>query len=481
MTLSLRADGETTPCPDSMNTLDTLMWRCQDDPMLRAPLVILMLLDRVPDWGRVKADHAWAARAVPRLRHRPTGLSLIGGRCGWEEDPEFDVGRHLRRLRLPEPGGRAELLELARHIAAGPFDDRRPLWDSTLVEGLTWDGGQEAGAWILRIHHCVADGRAIGYWLTRLLRRSHLPAAPRDEPEPPPARRHRHLSVLTEATVNPASAQPAMEDLLSGRTLRRSALGLARTARKPLDITVETARTLRAAGELAPLPVCEPSPLLRARGTERHLGMMSLPLDGLRAAARTVGCAPSDAYLAALLGGMRIYHAEHGASAGDLPVAVPLSLPRPAGMSGGNRIGGIRFAAPLNQPDPRKRMTAVRDRAARARDAFAPAGLDLMLTLLNRLPGPQVAHLVGRLGRSSDLQASQVPGMYHPGHLADATVLDAHCFGPAPGCAVMTVLLAHRNRGSLGVTLDAAAVTDPAGFMRALDEGFREVLATASP
>ncbi|GAA1533009.1 hypothetical protein GCM10009678_14240 [Actinomadura kijaniata] len=43
----------------------------------------------------------------------------------------------------------------------------------------------------------------------------------------------------------------------------------------------------------------------------------------------------------------------------------------------------------------------------------------------------------------------------------------------------MTVLVAHRERCSLGVTLDAAAIADPVAFMRALDEGFREVLEAA--
>ncbi|WP_153538378.1 wax ester/triacylglycerol synthase domain-containing protein [Actinomadura macrotermitis] len=462
-----------------MNPLDTLMWRCQSEPLLRAPLTILLLLDRVPDWDQVKSDHARAARVVPRLRQRPTSPSLLGGNCGWEEDPEFDIGRHMRRLRLPGAGGQAELLELTRHVTAAPFDDRRPLWESILVEGLTGEDDRQAAAWILRIHHCVADGRAISFWLTRFLSRTCPPQPSRAEPGPPPAQRHRHLAVLTEAPVIPPPAQPEAGGLLSGRMLRRSALGAARTARRPLDTALDTARTLRTVGGMAPLPVCKPSPLLRRRGTERRLGMMNLPIDRLRAAARAAGCAPSDAYLAALLGGLRLYHTEHGASTGDLPLAVPLPLPHRPGAPGGNRIAGLRLAGPLNEPDPRRRMAAVRDRTARARDAFTPGGLDLLLTLLNRLPTPVVTDLVGRLGRSHDLQASQVSGFQRPVRLADAAVTDAHCFGPAPGCAVMAILVVHRNRGSLGVTLDTAAVTDPAGFMQALEEGFREVLATA--
>ncbi|MGI5170736.1 wax ester/triacylglycerol synthase domain-containing protein [Spirillospora sp. CA-253888] len=480
MTLSLLPNTEATSCSDSMNTLDTILWRCQDDAFLRAPIVVLMLLDRVPDWERVRSEHAQAAWTIPRLRQRPTGPSLLSGHCGWEEDPEFDVGRHLRRLRLPEPAGRAELLELTRHIAAGPFDDRRPLWDSTLVEGLSWEDRGPVGAWILRIHHCVADGRAIGWWMARLLGRSQRPDPPRPAPDPLPARRHRHLSVTAETAVDPSAAEPHGSGMFSGRALGRPVLGAARAARKPLDIVQETARTLRAAGGLVPLPVCEPSPLLRPRGTERHLGMMGMELGRLRTAAKAAGCAPSHAYLAALLGGLRLYHAENGMLIDDLPVAVPVPLSHRADMPGGNRIGGIRFAGPLNEPDPRRRMAIVRERAARAHDAFAPGGLDLVLTLLNRMPTPLMTDLVGRLGRGNDLQASQVLGICRSYHLAGAAVIDMYCFAPAPGCAVMTVLLANRGRGSLGVTMDAAAVTDPEGFMRALEEGFREVLATAS-
>jgi hypothetical protein len=66
--------------------------------------------------------------------------------------------------------------------------------------------------------------------------------------------------------------------------------------------------------------------------------------------------------------------------------------------------------------------------------------------------------------------------MYRPYRIAGSAITDAYCFAPAAGCAVMAVLLVHHDHASLGVTMDAAAVEDPEGLMRAFDNGFREVL-----
>ena len=93
-------------------------------------------------------------RLPPRYRQR-VRRSLLGLRApGWEDEADFDVRRHVRRVAVPAPGGRAELAELMGRTMSERMDRDHPLWDITLCEGL------EGGRWglICRIHHALADG-----------------------------------------------------------------------------------------------------------------------------------------------------------------------------------------------------------------------------------------------------------------------------------------------------------------------------------
>ena len=71
---------------DELSDLEALMWRAEDDARLRSDIVTLYLLDRAPDWERLRAIHAAHVRAVrepglcgllpassspPRLRRPP--------------------------------------------------------------------------------------------------------------------------------------------------------------------------------------------------------------------------------------------------------------------------------------------------------------------------------------------------------------------------------------------------------------------------
>jgi WS/DGAT/MGAT family acyltransferase len=458
---------------DALNALDTLSWRCRTDPMLRSPVLVVSLLDRTPDWSQVVTWHRRAARAVPRLCQRPVPASSFDHRYRWESDPQFDAERHLRRLAVPGDGGRAELLTLVRDIAVMPFEERHPPWDSTFVEGVRWQDDERA-AWILRLHHCMADGRTIGLWLNRLLSGRH---SGQPVPIDAGARDDRPRIVLT--AVADAMSLALERNLLPLPALRRSLSGaaaVARVVRRPVTAVHDTARTVRTLADMIPSPVCPPSPLLQARDTRRNLGMAHVPIGRLRKVAKTAGCSTTDAYLTALLLGLRHYHQEHGTPIDALPIGVPVSLPFRDSQQIGNRLGAHRFAAPLDEGDPRTLMETVSTLLRERRDIPVPSVLDAVYTLVNALPTGPMIELVGRIFRSQDIHATLLPGIYRPYRIAGSAITDAYCFAPAAGCAVMAVLLAHHDHASLGVTMDAAAVEDPEGLMRAFDNGFREVL-----
>jgi len=82
----------------------------------------------------------------------------------WEDDPHFDIRRHIFRVMVDAPGGEAELETLAGRIFSQLLDRSKPLWECYVVEGLQ-DG---RGAVIVRVHHSLADGIA-GVGLVNML------------------------------------------------------------------------------------------------------------------------------------------------------------------------------------------------------------------------------------------------------------------------------------------------------------------------
>jgi hypothetical protein len=227
---------------------------------------------------------------------------------------------------------------------------------------------------------------------------------------------------------------------------------------------------------LSPPPVGG-SPLLKSRSTSWWFEALELPLVDLRAAAKAAGGSVNDAYLAALLGAFRRYHEQLGVSIDRIPIAIPISTRAGDQATGGNRIAGARFAAPVGEPDPRERIRVIREFVIAARGEPALDALSLLAPLVMRLPTP----LITRIGRSStnanDLQASNVPGIGHAVYVAGAQVTHMYPFGPLPGCAAMITMVSHAGTCCVGANVDRAAITDTDLFAACLRDGFDEVLA----
>ena len=91
---------------------------------------------------------------MPRYRHKLRTVPFRLGRPVWVEDPDFDLGYHVRRTALPAPGGDRQLADLMGRLMSQRLDRDHPLWEYWVVEGLP------EGRWALisKVHHCMVDG-----------------------------------------------------------------------------------------------------------------------------------------------------------------------------------------------------------------------------------------------------------------------------------------------------------------------------------
>ena len=456
-----------------MNPLETAMWRAESaDPRLRVTLSLLELLDPAPDWDRLLAAHEWASRMVPRMRQRVLEPALALGTPAWVTAADFDLSRHVHRVRLPGPGTLRQLLDVVQDFAAGPLDRDRPLWAVLLVDGLA-DG--RAG-YVVKTHHSVTDGLGAVQLMTQLHSRTAEHDPDRPEPPVPAADDGSRAGLFAGQVADAVRASPMA-------TVRQGSRALGTLAR-PWDVASKVAGQALSAVRFAGQSTAAPSGsvLLARRGGDWHFEAVDVPLDDLKAGARAAGGSLNDGLLAAVIGGFRRYHERHGAPADRLTVGFPISLRAQADAQGGNRFTGAKFAAPMAETDPVARIAAVRQYVLAAREASAASADTVAAALapaIGWLPAPVVSTISGRLTNSNDVQVSSIPGVPFPVYIAGSRITRMYPFGPLPGCAAMITLISHNGDCCIGINTDTLAVTDPGGLADDLRAGLDEVVELA--
>jgi len=456
-----------------MNPLETAMWRAESaDPRLRVTVSLLELLDPAPDWDRLLAAHEWASRMVPRMRQRVLEPALALGTPAWVTDGDFDLSRHVHRIRLPGPGTMRQLLDIVQDFAAAPLDRDRPLWQALLVEGLA-DG--RAG-YAAKSHHSVTDGLGAVQLMMRLHSRTAEHDPDRPEPPVPAPGGWSRTGLFAGQVADAVRATPMAAVRQSTRVLG--------TLTRPWDAASRAAgqalSAVRFTGQNTSAP--SSSPLLARRGGDWHFEVVDVPLADLKAGAKAAGGSLNDGLLAAAIGGFRRYHERFGAPVDRLAVGFPISLRAQDDPQGGNRFTGAKFAAPMAETDPAARIAAVRQFVLEARAASATAADTVpaaLAPLVGWLPAPVVSTVSGRLTSTNDVQVSSIPGVPFPVYIAGSRITHMYPFGPLPGCAAMITLISHDGDCCIGINTDTLAVTDPGGLAGDLRAGLDEVVALA--
>ena len=106
------------------------------------------------DHDRLTEHVAARVAFVPRYRQRVRWVPARLANPVWVDDERFDVSAHIRRVTLPPPGAAEQLEDLVARIQARQLDRSRPLWEMTVVEGLT-DG---EFAVVTKVHQALVDG-----------------------------------------------------------------------------------------------------------------------------------------------------------------------------------------------------------------------------------------------------------------------------------------------------------------------------------
>ena len=403
---------------------------------------------------------------VPRYRQRTRRVPFNLGHPVWVDDPNFDLGAHVRREVLPAPGDGAALRRLVMRILARPLDMRRPLWEMTIVTGLK--GGRVV--LVNRAHHAMVDGVSSVDILTLLLDTTpdtFTPEPPSDDWKPRPAPSNWQL------------IRPMLWDLRAPARGERSRLpAVWKTRRLPWS------GLLNLGGKMA-----TPRPDLffnRKIGPQRTGRGLKVPLAAFKALKERYGCTVNDAVLAVVSEGLHRWFKARGERVPEkVRVFCPVSV-RPEDGRGriGNQISGMVLELPtgdLGMEERLRRINVTTGDLKRTRQAVAA---DALVGLADWAP-PSLLVLAGRLMSNpqagANINVTNVPGPQFPLYSGGAQLLEVWPFAPLyPSMGLGVAIVSYNGDAYFGLTADPGIVPDVEEFTTRLREAAAECVALAT-
>jgi diacylglycerol O-acyltransferase len=447
-----------------MSDSDALMWGIEKDPLLRSTITAISLFDHPPDPQRFRARVERGTRLIPRLRQRAVSAPLVNAPPRWVTDANFDLDYHLRWVRAPEPANQRALLDLAEPMAMQSFDRARPLWEFTVVEGLA-DG---KAAVIQKLHHSITDGVGAIKLAMVLFDLEREPGDPGHTPDPPAPEHLTPWGLALEALQHERRRQLGIA--------RRSLESARRAIGNPLASLRATVELAASVGRILAPATTPLSPMMTGRSLSVYFDTITVPLDETKQAAKVAGGKLNDAFLAAVCGGLRLYHERHGTPVEQLRTTMPISIrDESTDTLAGNQFVPARFIVPIAIRDPIERMRAIRELVVFQRNEPALTLTDSIAGVLNRLPTALVTELFGSMLKGVDFVTSNVPGVPVPVFFAGAALESQLAFGPLSGAATNITLVSYLDDLHIGVNMDRAAIPDRDVFIECLAEGFDEV------
>lgn len=383
----------------------------------------------------------------------------------WVPVRDLDLNYHVRRARVPTPGGHAAMDALVGRLAGWPLDRERPLWQVWFLEGRS-DGRM---AVLMKLHHCVADGVAANALLASLMAEPGDGEAVRRVGRPPGRRE-----------LLAAAASDLWADL---RGLPSVLSNMRHAVKRRREVLTELSRT---GAEVPPRPILD-TPVTsfnRALTAARSVATSTLDLEPVLAAKERYGCSLNDVFLT-LVGGALI---EVLASAGEHPRAsliasVPVSSePRRTGGTEprrtGNKVSNLFVSLHTEIADPGDRVEAVHASTIAAKRLHDALGADVMETLLGYTPPRPYRwvmqaysglNLADRHRAPVNVICSNVPGPREQLSVAGVKLVEFYSAGPVlEGIGVNVTAWTYADRMDVMVIACARAMPEPRRLTEAL-------------
>jgi WS/DGAT/MGAT family acyltransferase len=470
---------------ERMSAVDTA-WLRMDGPDNTMMIVSVTATETPVKYADFRHVIATRLMCFPRFRHRPVQDPLG---ASWVADDAFDLDAHVVPAELPEPRGRTELEEFAADLASAKLDPARPLWQVQFVERF-----QSGSAWVMRLHHCYADGIAMVRVLLSMTEQdsgpamagAHDPAMTADETNR--GRKRRGIAADFAPLVNwvESVSQPAGDILESAlaegaRLLEGGVHRLfhpeqtAALARQAGGMLGEFARVLA-------LPDDPATPLRgHLSGVKRVAWAEPLDLQEVKTVGKALDCTVNDVLMSTVAGALGAHlQVTHGLETAGLTVraSVPINL-RAAEepMTLGNKFGLVFVELPIGISNPLQRVYAMHDTMRALKGSLQPPMTLMVLGILGLVPAALQAPAIEMFSRKGSLVASNVPGPQSPLYMCGQKISEMYFWVPQSGSMGIGIsILSYAGKVFFGMIADRGLVPDPQSVVDRFQPEFERLL-----
>lgn len=373
-------------------------------------------------FDRLRDALALRIKAIPAFREKLANSPLNLDHPVWVDDEKFNIDRHLHRIAVPAPGGRAELSEICGHIAERPLDRGRPLWEMWVIEGVAGTDCHRDGrlAVMTKVHHAGVDG------VTGANLMSQLCATEADAPPP-----------------------EAAEGVGGANGWQIAAGGLVRFAARPLhlanvvpDTVSSVLATVRRAREGLAMarPFAAPGTVFNARITDRrNVAYAELELDDIKGVKNHFGVKVNDVVMALVSGVLRQYLTDRNELPdSSLVASVPVSVHGKSDRPGRNQVSAMFSSLHTQITDPVERLKAIARANSVAKEHSSAIGASLLQDW-SQFAAPAVFGIAMRIYSRTrftasmpvhNLVVSNVPGPQVPLYMLGCEVKSMCPLGP---------------------------------------------------
>ena len=413
---------------------------------------------------------------LPRYRQIVIEPTFHLGYPTWQDDPDFDIRRHIFHMTVDAPGGQAQLEALASRLLTQVMDRRKPLWDMTVVDGLA-DG---RGAIVVRVHHALADGIAGASLLKIMLDPDPSAGKLRRSPRfrPLPAAPNGSLADAVASAVH-----SSLESMIAAEAV------LMDFAQALFDTRTQEAfqKLLSLLPELT--ASSERFPFNKPCSGERTFCWTEFPFDDIGRIRGKAGGTCNDVVLSVVTRAVARYVKLHGEKVKGrfLRVVCPVSMRRDdGGESLGNQISFLPVALPLDIENPLKMLAAVAARTEIMKNARAAHLVALMGAWLGAAPPPLQALFWGTIPQVTlplslfNIICTNVPGSKTPLYALGRKMIAMYPHVPTGyELGVNVAVQSYDGRVFCGLTADAHVVPDASRLRDFIQASFQELARAA--
>ena len=453
---------------ERISGIDTA-WLRMERPTNLMMITGVMIFDQPLAYARLK--EVVESRFLKYRRFTQRAVQKATG-AFWENDPHFDIGRHVLRTALPGRADKVELQHLASDLMSTPLDFSKPMWQFHLIED--YQGGS---ALILRIHHCYADGIALIHVLLSLTD----PAADALPPSPAEKAEHAADAGLFQRFFEPVDKM-VHTTLKLGRDLVEEGADMVLHPSHALNYARNGARLAAEIGRLALMSDDSRTCYKGELGVSKRVAWAEpLSLAEVKAVGKALGGSVNDVLLTAVAGALRAYLIEKGDPVPDdlqIRAVIPVNLrSKEKAARLGNFFGLVFLALPVGIANPVARLYELRRRMNELKESFQPLLALGLLGTVGMGPNRLQQVLLEMLSRKASAVMTNVPGPREPLYLGGAPLSEMMFWVPQSGSIGMGVsILSYHDRVHFGLVADSKLVADPEEVINRFAGEFEKLL-----